>query len=338
MSPRLSTMYLGLSLRNPLVASSSPLTGHLDTLRRLDDAGVGAVVLPSLFEEQLEREEQLLDDLNVVGHAISPEITGYFDPFTGEPIGASAYLRHLEAAKACISVPVIASLNGHRSGGWTQYAKQLEEAGADAIELNVYFLATDPDASAEEVERRTLDTVAAVTSTVRVPVAVKVGPWYSSLPHLVQGIAHAGAKGVVLFNRFYQPDIDLDELTVNPHLVLSSSLESRLALRWIAILRGKVRLDLAGSGGVHDAKDAAKLLLVGADVITMTSALLKNGPEYVTQVLVELVAWMREHDYDDVIELRGALSQRSAPDPEAFERANYLKALSGYSFGYRVGS
>src|SRR5690606_19026751 len=235
-----------------------------------------------------------------------------------------------------ISVPVIASLNGHRPGGWTKYAKQLEEAGADAIELNVYFLATDPDASAEEVERRTLETVAAVTSTVRVPVAVKLGPWFSSLPHLVQGIAHAGAKGVVLFNRFYQPDVDLDELTVNPHLVLSSSLESRLALRWIAILRGKVRLDLAGSRGVHDSKDVAKLLLVGADVITMTSALLKNGPEYVTQVLVELVAWMREHDYDDVIELRGALSQRSAPDPEAFERANYLKALSGYSFGYRV--
>lgn len=337
MSPRLSTMYLGLPLRNPLVASSSPLTGRLDTLRRLDDAGVGAVVLPSLFEEQLEREEQLLDDLNNVGHAISPEITGYFDAFTGEPIGASAYLRHLEAAKASTSVPVIASLNGHRPGGWTKYAKQLEEAGADAIELNVYFLATDPDASAEEVERRTLETVAAVTSTVRVPVAVKLGPWFSSLPHLVQGIAHVGAKGVVLFNRFYQPDVDLDELTVNPHLVLSSSLESRLALRWIAILRGKVRLDLAGSGGVHDATDVAKLLLVGADVTTMTSALLENGPEYVTQVLAGLATWMREHDYDDVIELRGALSQRSAPDPEAFERANYLKALSGYSFGYRVG-
>ncbi len=337
MSPRLATTYLGLRLRNPLLASSSPLTGRLDTLRRLDDAGVGAVVLPSLFEEQIEREELMLDDLSRVGHEISPEVTGYFDPFTGFEVGADDYLRHLSAARAALSVPVIASLNGHRPGGWTRYAKQLEDAGADAIELNVYFLATDPIVSAAEVEQRTIETVADVTNSVSVPVAVKLGPWFSSLPNLVWNLSHAGAKGVVLFNRFYQPDVDLEELTVSPDLVLSSSLESRLALRWIAILSGRVRIDLAGSAGVHNAADVAKLLLVGADVVTMTSALLQHGPEYVTRVLNGLATWMTEHDYGDVSEMRGALSQRSAPDPEAFERANYLKALSGYAFGYQVG-
>ncbi len=337
MSPRLATTYLGLRLRNPLVASSSPLTGRLDTLRDLDEAGVGAVVLPSLFEEQIERESRVLDDLSHVGHEISPEMTGYFDPFTGFEVGADGYLRHLSAAKSALSVPVIASLNGYQPGGWTHHAKQLEEAGADAIELNVYFLATDPNVGAAEVEQRTVDTVAEVTSSVGVPVSVKLGPWFSSVPHLVQRLAGAGAQGVVLFNRFYQPDVDLDELTVAPHLVLSSSEESRLALRWIAILCGRVRLDLAGSGGVHDADDVVKMLLVGADVVTMASALLQHGPEHIAQVLTGLETWMRENDYDDVMELRGALSQRSAPDPEAFERSNYLKTLAGYSFGYRVG-
>ncbi|HRN17976.1 MAG: dihydroorotate dehydrogenase-like protein [Trueperaceae bacterium] len=337
MSPRLATTYLGLRLRNPLIASSSPLTGRLDTLLDLDEAGVGAVVLPSLFEEQIEREELVLDDLSRVGHEISPEVTGYFDPFTGFEVGADDYLRHLSTAKSALSVPVIASLNGYRPGGWTHHAKQLEAAGADAIELNVYFLATDPDVAAADVEQRTIDTVAEVAGSVHVPVSVKLGPWFSSIPHLVQRLAGAGAQGVVLFNRFYQPDVDLDELTVGPHLILSSSQESRLALRWIAILRGRVRLDLAGSGGVHTADDVVKLLLVGADAVTMASALLEHGPEHVAQVLADLETWMRENDYDDVMELRGALSQRSAPDPEAFERANYLKTLTGYSFGYRVG-
>lgn len=337
MSPRLATTYLGLRLRNPLLASSSPLTGRLDTLRRLDDAGVGAVVLPSVFEEQIEHEELKLDKLSRAGHEISPEVTDYSDSFTGFPVGADDYLRHLSVARSALSVPVIASLNGHRPGAWTRYAKQLEEAGADAIELNVYFLATDPSVSAAEVEQRTIDIVTEVISSVSVPVAVKLGPWFSSLPHLVWNLSHAGARGVVLFNRFYQPDVDLDELTVSPDLVLSSSLESRLALRWIAILRDRVRIDLAGSAGVHNAADVAKLLLVGADVVTMTSALLQHGPEHVTKVLTDLEAWMKVHDYDDVAELRGALSQRSAPDPEAFERANYLKTLSGYAFGYQVG-
>ncbi|MBW7917086.1 MAG: dihydroorotate dehydrogenase-like protein [Trueperaceae bacterium] len=337
MSPNLETTYLGLHLRNPVVASSSPLTGRLDTLRRLEDAGVGAVVLPSLFEEQIEREERLLDELSRVGQEISPEVTGYFDPYTGVELGADDYLRHLSAAKDLLSVPVIASLNGYRPGGWTRYARLMEMAGADALELNVYYLATDPAESAVEVERRTLDTVLEVTSSVRVPVAVKLGPWFSSLPHLTQNLARVGARGVVLFNRFYQPDVDLDELNVSPSLTLSTSAEARLALRWIALLRGRVALDLAGAGGVHAVEDVVKLLLVGADVVTLASALLERGPEHVTELVNGLDFWLAEHDYDSVAQLRGALAQTSAPDPGAFERANYLETLSGYAFGYRVG-
>jgi dihydroorotate dehydrogenase (fumarate) len=301
------------------------------------DAGIGAVVLPSLFEEQLEREERLLENLDAIGHGVSAEVTGYLDPFTGAPLGADDYLRHLDTAKATLDVPVIASLNGHRTGGWTRYARDMEAAGADAIELNTHFLATDPMVSAAEVERRTCDIVSDVTSRVRVPVAVKLGPWYSSLPHLVMQLHQAGARGVVLFNRFYQPDIDLEALDVVPSLVLSTSVESRLALRWIAILHGRVPIDLAGSGGAHDSDDVVKLLLAGADVVTMASALLRHGPEHVRTVLDGLATWLNDHDYASVAELRGALSQRSAPDPEAFERANYLSALSGYAFGYRVG-
>lgn len=337
MSSALATSYLGLRLRSPIVASSSPLTGHLGTLRRLAEAGVGAVVLPSLFEEQIEREELLLEELDSIGQGLSAEATGYLDPFTGAPLGAEDYMRHLTTAKATLDVPVIASLNGHHPGSWTRYARDLEAAGADAIELNTHFLATDPDVSAAEVEQRTCDIVASVTSRVTVPVAVKLGPWYSSLPHLVRRLAEAGAQGVVLFNRFYQPDIDLEKLDVVPSLALSSSAESRLALRWIAILHGRVPIDLAGSGGAHDTDDVVKLLLAGADVVTMASSLLINGPEHVSTVLSGLETWLAERGYQDLTELRGALSQRSAPDPEAFERANYLKALSGYSFGYRVG-
>lgn len=338
MSPNLETTYLGLPLRSPVVASSSPLTGRLDTLLRLADSGVGAVVLPSLFEEQIEREELLLDDLRRVGQEMSAEVTGYFDPFTGTPVGVGDYLRHVAAAKRTLGVPVIASLNGVHAGGWTRYALELETAGADALELNVYFLPTDRRVSSAEVEQRTCDVVHEVASRVTVPVSVKLGPWFSSLPHLIGRLEEAGAHGVVLFNRFYQPDIDVHELSVEPSIVLSTSAESRLALRWLAILHGRVNLDLAGAGGVHTAEDVVKLLLAGANVVTMASALLLNGPEYAAEVLTGLHGWMTDNGYQGVAEVRGALSQRSAPDPEAFERSNYLKALSGYSFGYRLGA
>jgi dihydroorotate dehydrogenase (fumarate) len=331
----LTTRYLGLHLRNPLIAAASPVTGRLDTLRRLDEAGVGAVVLPSLFEEQIEHDEMALDDLTHLGQEISPEISGYLDPFTGIEVGPGGYLRLLEAAKAALSVPVIASLNGHRPGGWTHHAELMQDAGADAIELNVYFLATDASEAGRDVEDRTVDTVAAVCAQVGVPVTVKIGPWFSSVPNLVRRLADAGARGVTLFNRFYQPDVDLEALEVAPRLVLSDSEDARLALRWIAILHGRTAIDLAASSGIHRADDVAKLLLVGADVVTMASALLIHGPEHVTGVLAGLRTWMAEHEYDDVNDLRGALSQRAAPDPAAFERANYLRTLTTYAASYR---
>jgi dihydroorotate dehydrogenase (fumarate) len=331
----LTTRYLGLELRNPLVAAASPVTGRLDTLRRLDEAGIGAVVLPSLFEEQIVHEELALHELSHVGQEISPEISGYLDPFTGVEVGPGAYLRRLEAAKGALSVPVIASLNGQRPGGWTHHAQLMQDAGADAIELNVYFLATDPAEAGIDVEDRTVEIVDAVCNKVSVPVAVKIGPWYSSVPHLVRRLGEAGAKGVTLFNRFYQPDVDLEILEVAPRLVLSTPDEARLALRWIAILHGRTAIDLAASSGAHDADDVVKLLMVGADVVTMASALLNHGPEHVSRVLAELRAWMADHDYDDVSDLRGALSQRAAPDPAAFERANYLRTLTRYAAAYR---
>ena len=331
----LTTRYLGLELRNPLVAAASPVTGRLDTLRRLDEAGIGAVVLPSLFEEQILHEELALHELSHVGQEISPEISGYLDPFTGVEVGPGAYLRRLEAAKGALSVPVIASLNGQRPGGWTHHAQLMQDAGADAIELNVYFLATDPAEAGIDVEDRTVEIVDAVCDKVSVPVAVKIGPWFSSVPHLVRRLGEAGAKGVTLFNRFYQPDVDLELLEVAPRLVLSTPEEARLALRWIAILHGRTAIDLAASSGAHDADDVVKLLMVGADVVTMASALLNHGPEHVSRVLDELRAWMADHDYDDVSDLRGALSQRAAPDPAAFERANYLRTLTRYAAAYR---
>jgi dihydroorotate dehydrogenase (fumarate) len=331
----LATRYLGLALRNPLVAAASPVTGRLDTLRRLDDAGVGAVVMPSLFEEQIEHDELAIADLEHVGQEISAEISGYLDPFTGIEVGPGGYLRRLEAAKGALTVPVIASLNGHRPGGWTHHAQLMQDAGADALELNVYFLATDASEAGRDVEERTIDTVAAVCGQVKLPVTVKIGPWFSSVPNLVRRLGEAGAQGVTLFNRFYQPDVDLELLEVAPRLVLSTPEESRLALRWIAILHGRTAIDLAASTGAHDAEDVAKLLLVGADVVTMASSLLLHGPEHVAKVLADLRAWMAEHEYDDVSDLRGALSQRAAPDPAAFERANYLRTLTRYAAAYR---
>jgi len=331
----LTTRYLGLELRNPLVAAASPVTGRLDTLRRLDEAGIGAVVLPSLFEEQILHEELALHELSHVGQEISPEISGYLDPFTGVEVGPGAYLRRLEAAKGALSVPVIASLNGQRPGGWTHHAQLMQDAGADAIELNVYFLATDPAEAGIDVEDRTVEIVDAVCDRVSVPVAVKIGPWYSSVPHLVRRLGEAGAKGVTLFNRFYQPDVDLELLEVAPRLVLSTPEEARLALRWIAILHGRTAIDLAASSGAHDGDDVVKLLMVGADVVTMASALLNHGPEHVSRVLADVRGWMADHDYDDVSDLRGALSQRAAPDPAAFERANYLRTLTRYAAAYR---
>jgi dihydroorotate dehydrogenase (fumarate) len=313
----LRTRYLGLELRSPLVASSSPLTGSLDGLRRLAAAGVGAVVLPSLFEEDLAEE---------------PAPAGP----TGEPgagqagygAGPAAYLALVEQASQALSVPVIASLNGASRGGWVRYATRLEEAGADAVELNIYYVSSRPGLSGHEVEWHYLDVVRAVRRAIRIPLAVKLSPYFSSLANLAGQLVEAGAGGLVLFNRFYQPDLDVEAMEVLPALELSSSVELRLPLRWVAILHRRFGVSLAASTGVHTATDVVKVLLAGADVAMMTSALLRNGPDHLRRVEVELRDWMDRHGYETLDQLRGRLSQRSVPDPATFERANYIKTLA----------
>jgi len=331
MAVDLRTRYLGLELANPLVVAACPLTGEIDKLKALESAGVGAIVLRSLFEEQIEHEEMAAHDLFMQGAEISPEVSGYFPELESYNTGPDAYLGLIERAKQAVAVPVIASLNGHTAGGWTRYAQLFEEAGADAIELNVYFLATDPRMSGAEVEQRYVDLVASVAQQVRIPVSVKIGPFFSSLPNVVLRILDAGAKGMVLFNRFVQPDVYLDELSVGPRLVLSSPEEARLALRWIAILRGHTDASLAANSGVHTSDDAMKLLLAGADVVQVASAFIQRGPYYAETLLRGIEAWMEQGEYESVAQLRGSLSQRNVPDPEAFERANYMKALVTYT-------
>jgi dihydroorotate dehydrogenase (fumarate) len=330
MSVDLRTRYLGLDLANPIVASASPLTGSLDSLQRLEAAGVAAVVLPSLFEEQIEHDEMAAHKLMLYGAEISAEAQGFF-PEVAYETGPDQYLQLIEAAKKSLRVPVIPSLNGHTPGGWTRYARRFEEAGADAIELNVYFLAADLEDTSSAVERRYVDLVAAVKSEVKVPVAVKVSPYFSAMANMAARLAGAGASGLVLFNRFLQPDILLEELEVAPHLVLSTSDELRLALRWIAILHGRVAASLAATGGAHTPDDVLKVLLAGADCVMLASSLLRGGPAHVTRLLRGVESWMKARDYASVAQMKGSLSQRACPDPEAFERANYMKALKSYT-------
>ncbi len=331
MSVDMRTRYLGLDLRNPIVASASPMTGSIESLKRLEQAGVGAVVLPSLFEEQIEHEEMATHNLMLYGAELSPEAQGFFPEMQHYDTGADTYLKLVGEARKALSVPVIASLNGHTPGGWTRIARQLEEAGADAIELNVYFLAADPADSGAAVEQRYLDLVASVRAITKVPVAVKVAPYFSAMASMAVRLAKAGASGLVLFNRFVQPDIMLDELEVAPHLVLSTSDELRLALRWIAILHGRVEASLAATGGAHTPEDVLKLLLAGADCVMIASSLLRKGPQHVDTLVRGVQAWMSERDYDSVAQMKGSLSQQSCPDPDAFERANYMKALKSYT-------
>jgi dihydroorotate dehydrogenase (fumarate) len=325
------TDYLGLELANPIVAAASPLTGTIDSLRALESAGVGAVVLRSLFEEQIEHDEMAAHDLFLYGAEISAEVGGYFPELEDYNTGPDAYLGLVSGAKRALSVPVIASLNGHTSGGWTRYANLFQEAGADAIELNVYFLATDPRVTSAEVEARYVDLVASVAQQVTIPVSVKVGPYFSSLANVALRMVDAGASGLVLFNRFMQPDVSLDDLTVAPRLVLSNSEEARLPLRWIAILRGHTSASLGASTGVHDPADALKLLLAGADAVQVASSLIDRGPYHVETLLDGMRAWLEQGDYESVAQMRGSLSQRNVPDPEAFERANYMRALVKYT-------
>ena len=331
MSIDLRTRYLGLELKNPIVASASPLTGNVDSLKRLQAAGVAAVVLPSLFEEQIEHDEMATHNLMLSGTELSPEAHGFFPEMRNHVTGPDRYLKLIEDAKQALSVPVIASLNGHTPGGWTGIARQIQDAGADAIELNVYFLATSVDDTSAAVEQRYVELVESVTRHVGIPVAVKVAPYFSAMANMAARLTKAGASGLVLFNRFLQPDIALEELEVSPHLVLSTSVELRLALRWIAILRGRVDTNLAATGGAHTPDDVLKLLLAGADCVMLASSLLTHGPGHVGTLVRGVQTWMAEHEYSSVAQMKGSLSQQSCPDPGAFERANYMKALQSYT-------
>ena len=333
MTPDLRTRYLGLELRSPLVASASPLTGVVDNLRALDRAGAGAVVLPSLFEEQLTADALAVDRALATADSFPEAVGGLFPDLESYNTGPERYLDLVARAKAAVSLPVIASLNGTTPGGWTRYAGLLQDAGADALELNLYAVAADPAEDGAAVERRYLELVASVRRVVRIPLAVKVSPFFSAFGAMARSLVHAGADGLVLFNRFYQPDIDLDALAVVPRLTLSTPDELRLPLRWIAILRGRVEASLAATTGVHGAPEAAKALLAGADVAMMTSALLRHGPEHLGRVRDELVAWMAEREYDSVEQLTGSLSQGLVPDPDAYERAGYVRTLASFARG-----
>jgi dihydroorotate dehydrogenase (fumarate) len=326
----LTTIYLGLSLRSPLVASAGPLTGDPTMWQRLEQAGAGAIVLPSLFEEEIEQEAESRAFTEEFGTDIYGEALSYLPDLEVPDVGPARYLAFVERAREKVSIPVIASLNGTSPGGWVRYAKHLADAGADAIELNLYDVVVDPTISSAEVEDRYVELVEEVRAEISVPLAVKLSPWFTALGHLAMRLQTAGADGLVLFNRLYQPDIDLDTLTVVPRLALSTPTESRLPLHWIANLHRVVDISLAATTGVHDGADATKLLLAGADVVMTTSALLRHGPEHLMVMERFMRDWMTEREYDSVTELRGSMSRRNVPDPQVYERANYYQVLHSY--------
>lgn len=336
MAADLSTTYLGLPLRTPLVASASPLSSRLDTLHSLEEAGVGAVVMESLFEEQIEHAELELHDVLELGTHSQPEAGTYFPELDTYNTGPEDYLRHVEAASKALVVPVIASLNGHTRGGWLRYARMIESAGAAALELNAMFVPTNAATGAAEVEARYLGLISDIRTATRLPLAVKIGPYFSSLPHFAAQLVEAGADGLVLFNRYLEPDIDLESMTVAPVLHLSTVEEMRLPLRWIAILRDQVSVSLAATTGIHDAESALKVLLAGADVAMMASALLAIGPQHVRTVLAGMQAWLDEREYESVGQLKGSMSQHSIRDPSDYERINYLRALTRYRIDHQL--
>ena len=326
----LSTTYLGLTLKNPLVVSPSPLCEKIDNIRRMEDAGASAVVLPSLFEEQISLESHHLDRYLSHGTESFAESLTYFPDMVDYNLGPDGYLEHIRRAKFVVDIPIIGSLNGSSTGGWISYAKKIEEAGADALELNTYYIPTDPELTGAQVEQMYLDLVRDVKASVSIPVAVKLGHSFSAFANLARRLDQAGANGLVLFNRFYQPDFDLENLEVVHTLTLSSSYELLLRLHWIAILYGHIRADLAVTGGVHTALDVLKTMIVGARVAMMTSALLQHGIGHLSTVRSELLGWMEQHEYESIRQMQGSISHRSVPDPAAFERGNYMKVLSSY--------
>jgi dihydroorotate dehydrogenase (fumarate) len=326
----LTTTYLGLTLPHPLIPGASPLADDLDTVKRLEDAGAAAIVLRSLFEEQITRE-QIAEFIHQDPHGESfAEAMSYFPSPEAFVLGPDEYLGHLGRVKAAVGVPVIASLNGTTPGGWLRYARLMQQAGADALELNVYHIATDPETSGAEIESQTVEMVREVKRGLAIPLAVKLSPFFASFAHVARGLDAAGADGLVLFNRFYQPDIDVRELTVSHTLHLSDSSELRLRLRWMAILAGRLRASLAVTGGVHTAEDVVKSVMAGAHAVQMVSAILRRGPEHLRTVRSDLVAWMEENEWGSLAEMRGNMSLQRVPDPKVYERANYMLMLQGW--------
>lgn len=328
----LTTTYLGLNLKNPLVASASPLSEKVETVKKLEEAGVAAVVMYSLFEEQIIHESLELDHFLNYGTETFAEAMSYLPESGKYSLTPETYIDNVKKLKAAVSIPVIGSLNGVSTGGWIKYAKQIEDAGADALELNLYYLPVEPALTSTEIEDNYLTLVGDIRKSIKIPIAVKLSPFFTSLPNTAKRLANAGADGLVLFNRFYQPDYDLDELEVVPNLVLSTSNDLRLPLRWIAMLHGRIEADFALTSGVHTAEDVLKAMMAGAKVAMSTSALLKNGIGYASQILSDLESWMVEHEYESIKQMQGSMSQQAVAEPAAFERANYMKVLSSFSF------
>jgi dihydroorotate dehydrogenase (fumarate) len=325
----LNTTYLGLKLKSPLVASASPLSRDVDGICRLEDAGASAVVLYSLFEEQLRLEEADLDYHLAAGTESFAESLTYFPQASEFHTGPEGYLNHIRKAKAASRIPIIASLNGSTMGGWTKFASEIEQAGADALECNVYYIPTDPNLTAADVEKTYLDILRAVKAAVKIPVAIKLSPFFSNMANMAHRLDEAGADALVMFNRFYQPDIDLEELEIRPNVLLSTPQALRLPLTWIGILFGRVKAGLAATGGVHSAEDVIKLLMVGANVTMMCSSLMRHGVNHVRHVERGLREWMEEHEYESVKQMQGSMSQIKCADPGAFERAQYMRAVKG---------
>jgi dihydroorotate dehydrogenase (fumarate) len=326
----LSTTYLGMKLKNPIVVSASPLSRSMESMRRLEDAGASAIVMHSLFEEQVTNEAESLDFYKLYGTESYAEALTYFPDTRDYHFAPEEYLELVAKAANKLEIPVIASINGVTPGGWISYAKKMEEAGAAALELNVYYIPTSGTMSGVDVENRYVEMLKQVNGAVKIPVAVKLSPFFSSIPNVAQRLVSEGADGLVLFNRFYQPDIDLDELDVKPGVELSDSYANRLPMRWIGILFGKLKASLAATSGIHTAEDVLKLTMAGADVTMMCSALLMHGPEHIAKVLKNVELWMNEHEYESIEQMKGSLSHKSIAEPSAYERANYMKALNRY--------
>jgi dihydroorotate dehydrogenase (fumarate) len=327
----ITTNYLGLKLRSPLVISASPLSEDIDNIKRMEDAGAAAVVMYSLFEEQLRQDRLELHQHLEHGTESFAESLTYFPEPDEFHLGPEEYLKHIADAKKATRLPIIASLNGSSVGGWTEYAKQIQQAGADALELNIYYIPTDFNLTGEMVEENYINILRAVKSEVSIPVSMKLSPFFSNFANMAKRFDDAGANGLVLFNRFYQPDIELETLEVKPNILLSTPMAMRVPLRWIALLHGKIKASLAATSGIHRATDALKMLMVGADVTMLCSTVIRHGIPQIAMIEREMIEWLEEHEYESVRQLKGSLSQKNCPDPAAFERAQYMKSLTGYA-------